>query len=618
MSLKSRIYNLRESIGRRIASKYLLPLFFAAIVMQFLDLLFFGGVMQKVLLGLFAFAVALIVFFVQSKSKYYFPFIGLSSFLLFHSFWNQDFSLGVNLTLPYYIGFGIFFGSAVNAVIKEKYTVFWLALLAVIAASAIPLTLRIPIGDERGHLQNLGALETGLYKPSDFGAGNYVNVSFVYFYYLAIIAKLLGTSVIEVFFALKLLFVLLIFIGIYLIASLLSDRRTGLLAALIAFFPLMNLHFAPQMIGKYGLLMVFLYIYLKYLKSNSSRILLILLMVLLVYINLTTLYLSLILFGFFVWFYFFFGVIKKKMYLIDLVTLGLFVLLVFTYLTSINLLEVSSERIPGFQQEQPVMAEGTITAEPVSGEQIVRAKAIVIEPPKKQEVAVISEESLRNFSAPLIYIIPSSRIRDFISSYIAVFGFRQFYHRLVYYLFVLVILLLFFFLEKSNYKNVLIYSLAVIMLAGGLLVIRFQEGVHATLEMLTLSFSVCLIALFKRSFLLIFLILFMLVGYTGISYYANNYYGESSVELGQYLSNEKFLGQNLIVVNESENIIKVNPASDYIVPCSYGKPKEIYFDYLLIRCDDMARIGGIGKLVYRNEQVNAYLIRSADLARMQP
>jgi len=618
MSLKSRIYDLRESIGRKIGSKYYWPLFFAVVAYQFVELLFFGGAINKVFMSLLAFMVALVVFFLQSKSKYYFPFVALSSFLLFYSFWNQDFASGVDFTLPYYIGFGVFLGSCINAIIKEKYVVFWLFLLAVIAASAIPLTLRIPIGDEGGHLQNLSALETGLYKPADFGAENYVNISFVYFYYLVIVAKLVGLPVVEIFFALKLLFIILIFITTYLIASLLSDKRIGLLAALIAFFPLFNLHFAPQMIGKYALLMVFLYIYLKYLKSNSSRIIIILLMVLLVYINLTTLYLSLVLFGFFVWFYFLFGAIKKKMYLLDLVTLALFVVLVFTYLTSINLLEVSSEKIPGFQQEQPVIEEGTITAKPVSGEQQVQAKARLIEPPKKQEVAIISEDTLGSFTAPFVKLIPSSRIRDFFLSYLSVFGFRQFYHKLFFYGLIVIILILFLFAEKTNYKNALIYSLAIILLAVGFIGIRFQEGVHATLEMLLLSFGVCLMALYKKSILLVPLIMFILVFYAGINYFSVNYYEESSIELMLYLYDPTLIGVNTIPVKEMESLIDVNPSNDYAITCAKGRYKELYFDYLFVRCDELGRVGAIGKTVYKNESAYIYVLRAKDLVRLQP
>ena len=144
----------------------------------------------------------------------FFPFVSLGAILIFFSFFGQRFELTVEYNLFYYIGFALIAASVVFALIKQNKKFFWISMFLLFIATLSPLvTPQILIGDERVLLNNLTKLESGKFQASDFGKHNYVNVSFVYFYYLVIIAKVFGTSVANIFFILKFFFLVLIFLS---------------------------------------------------------------------------------------------------------------------------------------------------------------------------------------------------------------------------------------------------------------------------------------------------------------------------------------------------------------------------------------------------------------------
>ena len=266
-----------------------------------------------VLFGVFA--VSAMVFLVQSRMKSFLPLSVIASVLVFSSFFGQRFIEGIQYTPLYFVGFAIFAALLVSALMQEKRKEFWIILLLFFASIAIlQLTPRQYVGDEQGHISSLSLLEKGIISPESLGMHHYLNVSPFYFYYLVIIAKSIGVPIAELFFFLKLFFSFLIFLSFYLLASQFSDKKTGLIAALLISLPIANMHLAPQIIGKFLILNLFIYIYLRYFKELRSRILLIFLIISLVYVNLTTLYTSFALFGVFVAIYFFSYLKKKRFY----------------------------------------------------------------------------------------------------------------------------------------------------------------------------------------------------------------------------------------------------------------------------------------------------------------
>src|SRR3989344_2077893 len=237
-------------------------------------------------------------YLIQSKMKYFFPMAIIASIFVFSNFMLQRMEFAVNYSIFYFLGFAMFVALLLNAIQKEKSKEFWIIIALMVFSTILgQFFTQIPIGDESTHINSLTLLEEGRIQPESLGIHNYLNISPVYFYYLVIIAKVFGLSITDMFFLLKTVFTVLIFLSYVLIGSQFSDKKTGLWAGLLAFFPILNLHLAPQILGRLLILNLFIYLYLKFFHLKKMRLSLVFLIIVLVYINLTTLYISFALFA---------------------------------------------------------------------------------------------------------------------------------------------------------------------------------------------------------------------------------------------------------------------------------------------------------------------------------
>lgn len=612
MFLAERIKKLREKLNSLLGERFYIPLFLIVLVYVFAFPYYRIGLTNAFIFPVITFFLSILFFFIQSKIRFYSPFIGIAAFLMLFSFFFQPFSAGVDFSPLYYLSFSIFIGSLIYSAYNEDYRVFWIGLIIFFASSMIPLTLSIPIGDEANHIDNLAKLETDAFKPEDFGAYNYVNVSFVYFYYLVIVAKIIGGSVVDIFFASKLFFTFICFLSFVLLATQFSNKRIGVLAALIAFFPILNLHLAPQMIGKYAVLSIFLYIYLKYFKLYRTRILLILLILLLVYVNITTLYISFLVFAIFVWAFFLFRVIKRNHYLLDLVTLAMFVILVLTYFQSINFISMVSYTLPEGVAFIPGQ-ESVIPNSPIEEPFKQRVEERLPTPTERDIPEALEEaEPRRHLFSPILEIIPSQRVRDFFFSYTENYGWQKFYLKFYYYSLAVLLFLVLFIKRGLKNRDLLLYFSAVYLIVIGLIIARFQDGVHATLQTIDIAVAACLMLLFIRKPVFLLIILFgMIVFHAGADMYQRNFFQESSFEFNQYAYAGSILGYSPEIIPQTKYNVGLYAGRNYLLTCEEGKPREVYFDDKMVRCDDLARIGSIGEKVYENSKLKTYSI-SAD------
>ncbi len=195
-------------------------------------------VLDRFYLALFSLVISGISVYLMFKINKLTPFVvSFGGILIFFSFFWQRFELLVEYNLLYYLGFGLIAGTVVYSLIKGEKKLLWISMFILFIATLSPLlTPQILIGDERILLDNLEKLESGEFTHKDFGENNYVNVSFVYFYYLVIIAKLFGTTVFNIFFLFKLFLLIMIFLAFYLLSSIFLDEKLAIFPVLITFF----------------------------------------------------------------------------------------------------------------------------------------------------------------------------------------------------------------------------------------------------------------------------------------------------------------------------------------------------------------------------------------------
>jgi hypothetical protein len=587
----------------------------------FLFLLFFlffkffktHTLIQQFYLSAFSFIFSLIVIFLLFKFNKVIPVVLFGSALIFFSFFQARFDFGVEYNLFYFSGFSLLSASILYSLIKQKREVFWFSLLLLFVASLSPLlSAHVLIGDERILLDNLSKLETGKFLPSDFGEHNYVNVSFVYFYYLVIIAKIFGVSVESIFFVLKFFFLLLIFLSFYLISTRFIDEKLALFVVLVAFFPIQNLHLAPQMIGKFIIFLVFIYFYLKYFRQLNSRIILVVMMLLITYINLTTLYISLAVFAFFVFVFFFKKAISRKAYFTDLVILFLFVILVGTYSASIDLFGLAEKysdiQVLPYKGEEKPASEAIVKEEDLSSK---------VDPFAKKAEEISGEELIPETEFKDVPFV--RRVVPFLNNYVRQFGLEQLFTKMVNYVLLSVLVLTAFFLYPDK-RQVFVFSLAIFFLVLFLIHIQFQDGVHATLEVTSLIFGVCMVLIFyKKPFYFIPLMLLVFSSASAPLLFDVSQYAEANLLFNVEYTSHNILGENLVSVTKSNAINSNQYFSDsgFLVSCVNSKPFEFYLNGIYLRCDYFGRIGYIGEKIYENEYSKAYIVSAEKLKEIQ-
>lgn len=606
-SLYETVYSKLEEL---FSNKYYLNLLFLLLVCYWIFVSFKSHIsIEHFYFSLATFVFSLIAIFLMFKLNRFYPFISLGVLLVFFSFFSQRFDLLVEYNFLYFLGFGLVAASVVYSLLKQNNKFFWISMFLLFLATLIPLiSPQILIGDERILLGNLTKLESGKFLPSDFGKHNYVNVSFVYFYYLIIIAKIFGTSVVNIFFFLKFFFLVLIFLSFYLLATRFVDKKLALFVVLISFFPIQNLHLAPQMIGKFIVFLVFIYFYLKYFKQLNSRIILVVMMLLITYINLTTLYISLAVFGFFVFVFFFRKAISRKAYFTDLVILFLFVVLVGTYSSSIDLFGLAGQYSDVSEIESIATGKENIVREEDLSSRVDPFEQQTSSGPKEKEV--ISEEKYEE--VPFI-----RRLVPFVNSYAEQYGITRLIEKITNYsLLVLLVLTSFFLFPKS--RQIFIFSMAVFFLVLFLIHIQFHDGVHATLELTSLVFGVCIVLIFYRKplyFIPLMLLFFSIVSAPLL--FETSQYGEASAVFATEFSSRNLIGEKLTPVSYSSILTseKYQNNSGFVVSCIQSKPYEVYLNDVYVRCDDFSRIGSIGTKIYENQYSKTYIVSAIDLPK---
>jgi len=619
--LKRKAYSKLESF---FSSKYFLFfIFLYSFVYMFLfSVVTTFAVNQTLLYSGFTLLVSFISVFFLFKFNKFFPFAGLGAILILFSFFGQRFEIGVEYTLIYYLGYGLISAALVYSLIKRENKLFWISMFLLFFSTLSPLiTSQILIGDERLLLTSLTKLETGEFKPSDFGEYNYVNVSFVYFYYLVIIAKVFGTSVANIFFLLKFFFLILIFLSFYLLATRFIDEKLAIFVVFIAFFPINNIHLAPQMIGKYIIFLVFIYFYLKYFEQLNSRIILIVIMLLITYINLTTLYISIAVFGFFVFVFFFKHAISRKAYFTDLIILFMFIILVGTYSSSINLFGLTNDYVD-LQEVNffKVLDENASIFQQIDSQKnIVReeqlnpkADPLTQEMPDYQrEVKLINEEQFNNIP----YL---RRFVPFINNYASQYGLDQLTEKITHYSLVALLVLTAFFLYPKQ-RNIGIFALAILFLVLFLIHIQFQDGVHATLDITSILLGVSIVLIFHKK--AGYFIPIMLVTFAAVStpiLFNTSQYGEANQLFASEFSSRGLTGENLTPITKFSgwNSNKYYSAFGFAVSCLDNSPYDFYLNDIHMRCDEFSRIGLVGKKIYENEYSKVYVISVKELEEL--
>ncbi len=454
---------------------------------------------------LLVFGMALAFYLVQRKVKYVFPFAVFASALIAFSFFGQRFEEHIHYALPYFVGFSIFMASFMAVVQKKKFREFALLLAAFFfLLSPAVLSPQIRTGDDGAHFFILHQLHSRDITPEALGESNYLNISPLYYYFFVSIAKITGTGLSEMFFAMKLVVSALIFLSFFLIGRHFSNTKFGILAALLAFFPVASLHLAPQILGRLFLLNVFIYTYLKFFHSLRSRIILLLLIVSIVYVNLTTLYISLSVFAALAGIYFVKSLRKKFLYFTDFAVLALFILLTAGYFYSVNIDIFSA--VPSFLTPVEEGFDPSAFGGEAEGGQI---KSLPAEDP-------VSYAFLR--------------VKNFVLGYVNAFSLL---HLITYvYYYALVVLMVLIVSRKMNREDLGYYALGFIVLIFFLILIGFQQGVHATLWTLNIVFLLSIIIILaKREYLLVPLVLFMLCFNVMPVHYSENQFQQAQGEL---------------------------------------------------------------------------------------
>ena len=619
---------LTENINSRLegffsSKHFLFALFLYVALYLLIGLQFTNSILnERFFLSILTLIVSGISIFLMFRFNRIFPFVAVGAALVFFSFFWQRFELLVEYNLFYFIGFGLLSASIVYSLIHQRKKVFWISLFILFVATLSPLiTTQILIGDERVLLDNLNKLESGKFSSADFGEHNYVNVSFVYFYYLVIIAKIFGTTVGTLFFFFKLFFLILIFLSFYLISTRFLDEKIALFTVFIAFFPIQNLHLAPQMLGKFMIFLVFIYFYLKYFRQLNSRIILVVMMLLITYINLTTLYISIAVFGFFVAVFFFKKAVSRKTYFTDVIILILFSVLIATYSSSINLFGLTQE-YTGISEKNLVNifdenASFDKNASVVQKETLLREEQLnpkanpitdlgnILERPQGE---LIPEELTENI--PFV-----RRFAPFINTYVMQFGIQQLIDKLIHYSLISLLVLTAFFLYP-NKRQIFVFSIALLVLTFFLIHIQFQDGVHATLEVTSLIMGVCVVLIFhKKPVYFIPIMLLVFASVTAPVFFNSTQYGEANELFSSEFSANNLIGEKLTSVTRTASLSsdKYFNAFGFSVSCLDGQPYGFYLNGVYLRCDNFSRIGSVGKKVFENKYSKVFVVSAKEL-----
>ncbi|MBU2099632.1 hypothetical protein KKB11_00180, partial [Candidatus Micrarchaeota archaeon] len=352
-------------------------------------------------------------------------------------------------------------------------------------------------------------------------------------------------------------------------------------------------------------------LYLKYFNQLNSRILLVIMMLLITYINLTTLYISLAVFGFFVFLFFFKNAISRKAYFTDIIILFLFIVLVGTYSTSIDLFGLAGS----FSDVQGSISDvGGNVQQEIIREEDLSSKVNPLEiqksglPPSEE---LVPEEKF--LEIPFL-----RRFIPFINNYIMQFGLEQLVLKLLNYFLLSVLVLTVFFLFPDK-KQIFVFSIAIFFLVLFLIHLQFQDGVHATLELTSLVMGVCIVLVFYRKPLyFIPLILLFISSISAPVLFASNQYGESAELFASEFSSKELIGKNLVTVTMSGSFGSKEYLSNsgFVVSCVDQKPFEFYLNGIYLRCDDFSRMP-LGKKIYDSGHSKVYLVLAEDLAKFK-
>ncbi|MDO8537276.1 MAG: hypothetical protein Q7S21_00160 [archaeon] len=558
--------------------------------------------------------LSIVFFAIQSKLKNFYPMAVIAAIFVFSNFALQRMEFVIDYNIFYFLGFAMFCALLLNCIQREKFKEFWIILLLLVVATMLgQFFTQIPIGDEGTHINSLTLLEEGKILPESLGIHNYLNISPVYFYYIVIITKILGISLVDSFFLLKTIFTLAIFVSFVLLATQFSDKKLGLWAALLAFLPILNLHLAPQLLGRLLILNLFIYLYLKYFALKKMRLLLLFLIVLLVYINLTTLYISFAVFGVLVIIFFLQKLRKKDVYYMDFALLGLFLLLVFSYFTSIN------------------VAQG-ITSTLIPGTDVTQDPAIILEPVNVVPLSGFSKQ-LVSFSSRLpIFVQPQAeKLIVSLNNYVFFFGLIPLFTNLFYFALIFVLVLIVFFKLRNNFLSY--YSFGFFALILILALIGFQQGVHATLSTLNIVFFVCVLLILSKKPAMALIFSFFVLAFFAVPYDFSSSIAENSVvQLTPVIARLDGFDKDVkyfVSVTQSSGELFIQPTDSgkniAFVSCAEAKPYDFvlnvkgfgkingYCNYDASLSISNANSFKAVKQVYESEKVKGYSVNIKEL-----
>lgn len=564
---------LEFKLAPEFSNWQLLLVFIAVMVYESMVLFIRNDLNYSIPFFLLIVFVSMAFYAIQSRLEKFYPMAIIATIFVFSNFALQRMEFVIDYNIFYFLGFAMFVALLLNCIQREKFKEFWIILALLVVATMLgQFFTQIPIGDESTHINSLTLLEEGKILPESLGIHNYLNISPVYFYYIAIIAKILGISLIDVFFLLKTIFTLAIFISFVLLATQFSDKKIGLWAALLAFFPILNLHLAPQILGRLLILNLFIYLYLKYFAFKKMRLLLLFLIILLVYINLTTLYMSFAVFAVLVIIFFLQKLRKKDAYFLDFAILALFALLVVSYFTAVNLAQsVAGTIIPGAQPTGP---------------------ALILEPIQQIPLSEFSVQLMSFASGLPDFIKPQAeKLIISLNNYVHFFGWISLLTNLFYFALIFVLVLLVFLKLRNSFLGY--YSFGFFALIAILVLVGFQQGVHAVLSTLNIVFFVCVLLILSKKPAFALMFSFFVLAFFAVPYDFNSSIMENSLvnltpNIAKLPGFEKDIKYFAVVTDFSGEIF-IQPTNSgkniAFVICPQSKP----FDFIL-------NVKGFGKI----------------------
>ncbi len=342
-------------------------------------------------------------------------------------------------------------------------------------------------------------------------------------------------------------------------------------------------------------------------------------MLIITYINLTTLYISVAVFGFFVLVFFFKKASSKKTYYTDIAIFLLFGILVATYSTSINLFDLAGSYSEFDDDFKPIIDSDQNNEIPVQIEQETVLREEDLNPKsnpfdgiqvntKLEKKELIPEKTFENI--PFV-----RRFVPFVNNYVNQFGVEQLMQKLIYYSLVGILVLASFFLFPKK-RKIFVLSMALFALILFLIHIQFQDGVHATLEVTGFILGVCIVLIFHKKplyFIPILLLAFSSAG--AVTLFSSSQYAEANELFSLEFSANNIIGEKLtpITIFNTANSNQYANAFGFSVSCIKEKPYDFYLNDVYLRCDDKARISSIGKIIYENEYSKVYLIKAQEL-----